>query len=318
MFSQFSADPGSGTTFWEQFSGHFESAVGNSGVFLADALWAVLKVAAIFLIARVALALVSRATRHVMNSERYHRTEARGKRTDTVMTLTRSVSRYTIYGVALILALVELGVGDMVNNLIVTAGIGSVAIGFGAQSLVKDMVTGLFLMFENQFSVGDYIKVDGQEGFVEATAMRVTYLRTFQGEQIIIPNGNISRVVNYTRGGYMAVVSVRVPFSADCDAVLDAVCTAAERHCSGNENVLAVPELRGVTAFDQYGYEVTVAVKVKALTQWGCERGIRREILREFGERGLEMVTIAGGETPAHTAEREAAETPAEPGSPTE
>ena len=147
------AMPESPGTFWEQFTGHFQTALENSGVFLADALWALIKVAAIFLAARFALAVVSRMTRHVMNSARYHRTESGGKRTDTVMTLTRSFSRYLIYSVALVMALVELGVGDLVNNLIVTAGIGSVAIGFGAQSLVKDMVTGFFLMFENQFSV---------------------------------------------------------------------------------------------------------------------------------------------------------------------
>ena len=204
-----SAVPGSLGTFWDQLAGHFREAMANSGVLLADALWAVLKVAAIFLAARFALALVSRLTSHVMNSARYHRTEASGKRTNTVMTLARSSFRYLVYTVALVMALVQLGVGDLVNNLIVTAGIGSVAIGFGAQSLVKDMVTGLFLMFENQFSVGDYIKVDGQEGYVEATAMRVTYLRTFKGEQIIIPNDNISQVINYTRGGYMAMVTVK-------------------------------------------------------------------------------------------------------------
>ena len=147
------AMPESPGTFWEQFTGHFQTALENSGVFLADALWALIKVAAIFLAARFTLAVVSRMTRHVMNSARYHRTESGGKRTDTVMTLTRSFSRYLIYSVALGMALVELGVGDLVNNLIVTAGIGSVAIGFGAQSLVKDMVTGFFLMFENQFSV---------------------------------------------------------------------------------------------------------------------------------------------------------------------
>lgn len=314
MYMLLTAVPDSPGTFWEQLTGHFQTAMANSGVFLADALWALFKVGLIFLAARFSLAMVSRMTRHVMTSERYHRTEARGKRTDTVMTLTRSFSRYLIYAVALVLALVELGVGDLVNNLIVTAGIGSVAIGFGAQSLVKDMVTGLFLMFENQFSVGDYIKVDGQEGYVEATAMRVTYLRTFKGEQIIIPNGNISQVINYTRGGYTAVVAVKVPYSMDADAVLEAVRLAAERACDGNPDVIEPPKLRGVTSFDQYGFEVTVAAKVKALTQWGCEWAIRREILREFGERGLEIASISGGSAPSQSAvqESEAAESPAQ------
>ena len=307
------AMPESPGTFWEQFTGHFQTALENSGVFLADALWALIKVATIFLAARFTLAVVSRMTRHVMNSARYHRTESGGKRTDTVMTLTRSFSRYLIYSVALVMALVELGVGDLVNNLIVTAGIGSVAIGFGAQSLVKDMVTGFFLMFENQFSVGDYIKVDGQEGYVEATAMRVTYLRTFKGEQIIIPNGNISQVINYTRGGYTAVVSVKVPFTMDADTVLEAVRLAAERACEGNPDVIEPPKLRGVTAFDQYGFEVTAAAKVKALTQWGCEWAIRREILREFAERGLEIASISGGAAPGQAEVRESEAAAAEP-----
>ena len=305
-----SAVPGSLGTFWDQLAGHFREAMANSGVLLADALWAVLKVAAIFLAARFALALVSRLTSHVMNSARYHRTEASGKRTNTVMTLARSSFRYLVYTVALVMALVQLGVGDLVNNLIVTAGIGSVAIGFGAQSLVKDMVTGLFLMFENQFSVGDYIKVDGQEGYVEATAMRVTYLRTFKGEQIIIPNGNISQVINYTRGGYMAMVTVKVPYTMEADAV----CLAAERACEGDPNVIDPPKLRGVTAFDQYGYEVGVAAKVKALTQWGCEWAIRREILREFAGRGLEFATISGGAAPAVQESAAAPEPPAQAG----
>ena len=116
--------------------------------------------------------------------------------------------------------------------------------------------------------------------------MRVTYLRTFKGEQIIIPNGNISQVINYTRGGYMAMVTVKVPYTTEADAVLEAVRLAAERACEGDPNVIDPPKLRGVTAFDQYGYEVGVAAKVKALTQWGCEWAIRREILREFAERG--------------------------------
>lgn len=264
------AMPESPGTFWEQFTGHFQAALENSGVFLADALWALIKVAAIFLAARFTLAVVSRMTRHVMNSARYHRTESGGKRTDTVMTLTRSFSRYLIYSVALVMALVELG-----------SGIWSITHchrrnrkrchRFRRPEPGEGYGHRLFLMFENQFSVGDYIKVDGQEGYVEATAMRVTYLRTFKGEQIIIPNGNISQVINYTRGGYTAVVSVKVPFTMDADTVLEAVRLAAERACEGNPDVIEPPKLRGVTAFDQYGFEVTAAAKVKALTQWGCE-----------------------------------------------
>ncbi len=282
-----------GNNFFQQLAQHFENAAAGAGIFFADLLWSLFCIILLFAAARLLLNAISRLTSRIMASGRYHRTDAQGKRTDTVMTLARSISRYAIYCVALMLALSVLGIGDTVNNLIVTAGIGSVAIGFGAQSLVKDVVTGLFLMFENQFSVGDYIKVDGQEGYVEATAMRVTYLRTFNGEQIIIPNGSISRVINYTRGGYTAVVSVKVPYTTDCDTAITAVTDAALRYYDEHpESFTSSPECRNVTAFGDLGYEVTVAAKVQALTQWGCERGIRREILYEFEARGIPFATL--------------------------
>ena len=282
--------PQDGNNFWGQLHQHFSAAVQGAGVLLADLLWSGLCIVLIFAAARLLLNLISRGTSRVMASQRYHKSDTQGKRTDTVMTLIRSILRYTIYGIALIRSLSVLGIGDTVNKLIVTAGIGSVAIGFGAQSLVKDVVTGLFLMFENQFSVGDYIKVDEQEGYVEATAMRVTYLRTFGGEQIIIPNGSINRVINYTRGSSMAIATVTVPYSTDCDQVIEAATTAAQRYYEQNpENFLAPPECRNITAFGEYGYQVTIAAKVRPLTHWGCERGFRREFLHEFAARGIPL-----------------------------
>ena len=282
------AMPESPGTFWEQFTGHFQAALENSGVFLADALWALIKVAAIFLAARFTLAVVSRMTRHVMNSARYHRTESGGKRTDTVMTLTRSFSRYLIYSVALVMALVELGVGDLVNNLIVTAGIGSVAIGFGAQSLVKDMVTGFFLMFENQFSVGDYIKVDGQAGYVEATAMRVTYLRTFKGEQIIIPNGTITRVINYNKGTSVASITVSTAYESDTRKVIELLERAVNKYAQEYAELIEEPPfVQGITNLGESSVDIGIICKVKPMKQWEVERGMRLAIKEMFDANGV-------------------------------
>ena len=274
---------------------HITGFTSGAGNLVADVVWAALQIAVIYALARAALWAVSRATTRVMHSERYHRDPAQGKRTDTVMTLIRSMSRYVIYGAALLAALSAVGAGGVVGNLLVTAGIGSVAIGFGAQSLVKDVVTGMFLMFENQFSVGDYVKIDGQEGTVTATAMRVTYLSSSKGEQIIIPNGNISQVINYTRGGACtAQVKVRLPFDADPDTALEAVRQAVERRCADDESTLEPPLVWGISDFDQYGYTITASVKTKPMAQWACERGLRREILAELRVRGLAPASVEG------------------------
>ena len=113
--------------------------------------------------------------------------------------------------------------------------------------------------------------------------------------------------------GMMICSPLKVPFTMDADTVLEAVRLAAERACEGNPDVIEPPKLRGVTAFDQYGYEVTAAAKVKALTQWGCEWAIRREILREFAERGLEIASISGGAAPGQAEVRESEAAAAEP-----
>lgn len=253
-------------------------------------LWDLLAVAVILLCAKGALALVSRATRHVMDQDRYHASETQGKRVDTLMTLSRSVARYLIYFIALLLILNQFGLGKPMSNLLLTAGIGSLAIGFGAQNLVRDVVTGFFMMFENQFSVGDYIRTEECEGTVEATAMRVTYLRSLKGEQIIVPNGSISRVVNYTRGGYVAAITVSTAYEADTRQVIGVIRRAVERYAEGHKPLIVEPPVvTGITSLGASSVDIGVSCKVKPMKQWEVERGMRLAVKEEFDRTGTEF-----------------------------
>lgn len=272
---------------WEQFSGHLQEFTQYIADNLGNLLWSLCSIVVILVGARLILAGVSRCTRKAMNNPRYHENERQGKRMDTIMTLTRSVSRYGVYFVAILLILSRLGVD---SNLIAAAGIGSFAIGFGAQSLVKDVINGFFMMFENQFSVGDYVKIDENDGIVEATAMRVTYLRSFNGDQIIIPNGTISRVVNYTRGGYLASVTICTPYEADTRAVMALLGEAVAGFAAERPELLEDdPFVRGVTAFTQVGVEITVVAKAKMMKQWEVERGFRLAIKEAFDQNGIHI-----------------------------
>lgn len=259
--------------------------------FLAHLVWTIGCIVLIFIGARLLLNLISALTGRLMKSGCYDHNEQQGKRADTIITLVRSTTRYIIYCIALLLSLMVLGVGEQVGGLIVTAGIGSVAIGFGAQSFVKDVVTGLFMMFENQFSVGDFIKLDEVEGYVEATALRVTYLRSLKGEQIIIPNGTITRVINYTRGNYMATVTVAVPYEVETGKVIAVIGRSitqwAKEH--GQDLLVEEPIVRGITALGPNGVEITCACRVKPLCQWQVERGFRLAIKNEFDRIGLPL-----------------------------
>lgn len=253
-------------------------------------LWNLIMVVAILMLAKLALALVSAMTKSAMQKEKYHRTSEQGKRVDTMMTLLRSAARYAIYFIAILLILRQFNLFESMKGLVVTAGIGSLAIGFGAQSLVKDVVTGFFMMFENQFSVGDYIKTEDAEGTVEATAMRVTYLRTFEGEQVIIPNGSISRVVNYSRGDNVAVITISTAYEADTRAVLKVIERAVSRYARENPDLVKEPPIvQGITAFAASSVDIGVICKVNTMKQWQVERGMRLAVKEEFDRCGVEF-----------------------------
>lgn len=272
---------------WDQFMSHVYNLFENLFENLGNILWFLLSIVAIFLCARLLLNLISRLTRRVMNSKRYHQSERQGKRIDTLMTLARSFSRYCVYFLAVLMVFNKLGV---VKNLLAVAGIGSFAIGFGAQSLVKDVINGFFMMFENQFSVGDYVKIDDNDGIVEATAMRVTYLRSFKGDQIIIPNGTISRVINYTRGGYLASVTVSTPYEADTRAVIALLGDTVAAFAKARPELLEdAPYVQGVTSFNTYSVDITVVAKSKMMKQWEVERGLRLAIKEAFDLHGLSI-----------------------------
>ena len=270
----------------EKMSQFWITLLQNSGSYL----WTLLTIVVILLGARLILAVVSRATRKVMENRRYHRDAFQGKRVDTIMTLSRSVMRYAIYFVAIMMILSQLGFEGVTRSLLGAAGIGSLAIGFGAQNLVKDVVTGFFMMFENQFSVGDYIQTETDEGFVEATAMRVTYLRTFKGEQVIIPNGTISRVVNHTRGGAVAEVIVSTAYEADTRQVMGIIQQAVDRYAAAHQDLIQeMPVVPGIQSLGASSVDIVIRCKVKSLNQWEVERGIRLAVKEEFDRLGVEF-----------------------------
>lgn len=216
--------------------------------------------------------------------------EMQKKRIKTLMTLLRSVARYAVYFVCIMLILSLLGFGPTIQNLLVTAGIGSVALGFGAQSLVKDVVTGLFLMFENQFSVGDYVKIGDVEGTVSATAMRVTYLKTALGQQIIIPNGKIETVINYSRADSLAKVLIPIGYDCDLKKAMD-VCLKAAEKCAKEhaEIVLEAPKVQGITAFEDSSITISVICKVQSCKHWEMERALRLAIKEGLDENNIDI-----------------------------
>lgn len=174
-----------------------------------------------------------------------------------------------------------------VNSLLAVAGVGGIAIGFGAQSLVKDMLSGLFIFFENQFAVGDTVDLAGLTGTVEKMTLRVTELRSFEGDLHVIPNGEITMVTNHTRSFHRAVVDVRVEYEERLDRVIP-ILEAEMRACTGQiEGMKGTPECLGVVELEESGVKIRILAECAAKQHWAVERELRRRIKDCFDREGI-------------------------------
>lgn len=243
----------------------------------------------ILLFANFVLTVVSKYTALAINKANDMEDKEKGKRIVTTMTMIRSVFRYGVYFFAISVILEQFGYGSIINNMLVTAGIGTLAISFGAQSVVQDVVTGLFLMFEKQYSVGDFVKIGEYEGTVTAVSMRVTYINS-KGKKIIIPNGKVSTVVNYSSQYTIFDVVVPTPYEADTRGVMAIIADEIANYYNANKEVFfEAPEVIGITAFSGSSVDVTIKGKCVALKHWETERAIRLAIKERFDKEGISI-----------------------------
>ncbi|GBC94985.1 putative MscS family protein YkuT [bacterium HR16] len=198
------------------------------------------KIALLYLIVRFLIARVGRTT--VNRLESMERIAAQKPRIRTLGNLIRSIVEYTVLIIAVLMALRAIGID--ITPLLATAGVAGLAVGFGAQRLVRDMISGFFLLAENQFAVGEVVTIGGITGVVEEVGMRTTHLRDEQGRMVVIANGDVNLVINHSRrGGVRLTVEVKVSSTADVQAVTKTMQSAASE--AGVENPLV-----GVSAFD--------------------------------------------------------------------
>ena len=208
------------------------------------------------------------------------------RRADTLSTILKSVFRYTIYFIGF-MTIASFFVD--VTSLIAVAGVGSLAIGFGAQSLVKDIVTGFFIFLEDQFSVGDYITTGNFGGIVEAMGLRTTQLRAFNGDLHIIPNGEITCITNHSRGNMRALVDVYIPYEEDIKRALGILNSLSEKLARENEAIVEGPYVLGVQELRDSSISIRIIAKTKNMDQWSVERLLRQEIMETFGREGIKI-----------------------------
>jgi small conductance mechanosensitive channel len=201
------------------------------------------------------------------------------KRIETLVRVFRYVTSVTIVVVAIMLAMSEMGVS--IAPLLATAGVAGIAIGFGAQSVVKDYFTGIVMLLENQIRQGDIVEVAGKAGFVEEVTLRYVRLRDYQGSVHFVPNGVITTVTNLSRNFAFAVIDIGVSYRADLDQVFNIMrdVSGALRHDPDfGQRVLDDIEIAGVDQWADSAVMIKARIKVVAL--W--HGPIRREYLRQL------------------------------------
>ena len=196
------------------------------------------------------------------------------KRARTLSALLKTIIRYTLYFLAAILIMQEFSIDT--TSIIAGAGVIGLALGVGAQSLVKDFITGFFIIFEDQFAVGDYIVSDTMSGTVEELTFRVTKLRDASGVLHIIPNSAISRVSNYTRGQMQAVINIPISYEADIDKVI-ALLGEAAHEIARMPEVQDGPKVIGVVDLRPGEVIVRVVAKTVPLEQVKVEAAFRHK-----------------------------------------
>ena len=209
------------------------------------------------------------------------------KKANTLAIILKSVAKYLLYFIGIVPILEIFGITPA--SILATAGIGGLAIGFGAQNLVKDVITGFFILFEDQYAVGDYIKTGEFDGIVEEIGIRVTKIRAFSGELYIIPNGNIQSVTNKCRGAMRAMVNVSIAYEEDIDNAIEVLNNLATEIASENDNIVEGPTVLGVTNLGDSDVVLSVVAKTKPMEQWATERMIRKRIKQAFDKEGIEI-----------------------------
>ncbi|PYM73522.1 MAG: mechanosensitive ion channel protein MscS [Candidatus Rokuibacteriota bacterium] len=209
------------------------------------------------------------------------------QRVHTLAPLLKNLALYALSFVVGIVVLQEVGVD--VRALAVSAGVLGLAVGFGAQSLIKDVITGFFILFEGLVRVGDVIEVGGHTGVVEAIGLRVTRLRLFNGAQRIVPNGDLTQFANYNRGWARAVVDVGVTYDTDVRRALEALERVGRDWATETGLGLDAPLAQGIVRFGETEVGLRLSVKVMPAGRADAESDLRRRIKEAFDRDGLEL-----------------------------
>jgi len=212
------------------------------------------------------------------------------KRVDALSDITNNLIKVVVWLIAVFMILGTLGIN--LGPLVAGAGIAGIALGFGAQSIVKDFLSGILMLVEDQFGIGDVIDVGEASGVVESLSLRTTRLRSIDGTVWHVPNGEIRRVGNMSQGWSRSVIDVGIGYGSDIDtslAIMKGVAEGMSNEETWNTKLLEKPELLGVQELGDSSVVLRMWVVTEPAAQWDVSRELRRRIKYAFDAAGIEI-----------------------------
>ncbi|NBI28386.1 mechanosensitive ion channel family protein [Chengkuizengella marina] len=222
------------------------------------------------------------------------------KQKDTLESLLLSLTKYVIFIISILMILSNAGLD--VAPIIAGAGVLGLAVGFGAQTLVKDLITGFFIIFEDQFSVGDYVSINNGEinGTIVDVGLRATKIRTWGQHSVVIQNSEIRTSQNYNRERMRAIINVTVPYEIDPSEIEQAINDVSHDLVSNQKQlfllddkgeVMEPPQLYGITDVENnaLGAKYTVISMVKDVHYWTAAKEIRKGLLKQLNKNGIQI-----------------------------
>ena len=209
------------------------------------------------------------------------------RRQNTLLKLLQNGLAYVVYFAAILAVLSALTID--VTGLLAGAGVLGLAIGFGAQNLVRDVITGFFIIFEDQFSVGDYVRIGAAEGTVEEIGLRTTKLSGLNGEIHIFPNGTIVEVVNFSLNNSIAIVDVSVAYETDIPKVEELIREFLMGLPDKYEQLVKLPQLLGVQNLAASEVVMRITAETMPMQHFAIARIIRRDLKIFMDEHGIEI-----------------------------
>jgi moderate conductance mechanosensitive channel len=271
---------------WNQFIDQIWDMIRDTEMWTSASM-VLLRIILIFIISRLVLIVVNRFIDHVTHEKKSKRLKLRVRRVQTMARLMKNTASYIFNFIAILLILGEFNI--QIAPLLAGAGVIGLAIGFGAQSLVKDVITGFFIIFEDQFAVGDVIQSKDFKGTVEMIGLRATRIRNWTGEVHIIPNGLINEVTNFSVNPLLAVIDITIAYENTIEEMMNTIRGVLVQ--INDANITATPEVLGIQTLAMNQMTIRITARCKPNTTGEVTRLINTELKKAFETSRTEATT---------------------------